>query len=248
MNPAQPIAIQTGDRVKVLVSTEKRDPWLTPKAGWEGIAVAPALNMEATHWQVRFLEPWCSLGITRIMPVTSLQVLSGMKGEAPPASDQDAPTDESKAAEGMCEELSNGPLSACPPDAPEDACPDDLDLAEDGEEPQDVEIEEVLEASPEVTDTPKAGGRDFVIGARFRVKDQAGGSSGEEHIVRRRGQFATVCRICEIATSCVEVIFEDDGRPVMIPKGYLAPIKNKQGSESTPQKPLRAKAQMKLPF
>jgi hypothetical protein len=79
-------SIQCGRRVKVAASAKNKDPWVDQKVGWEGVAVAPAANMESTHWQIRFLEPWCGLNILRVMPVASLVVIddaSDIEAEAP---------------------------------------------------------------------------------------------------------------------------------------------------------------------
>lgn len=239
MESSQSIALQPGDRVKVLVSTEKRDPWLTPKEGWEGVAVAPATNMEATHWQIRFVEPWCSLGISRIMPLSSLAVVSAV---APQEATKEEPVPETCGPAQI--ELSDVAEMAL---VEEEVDIEDVPAEEDGMEPCE-NPEDDVEPIPEPQKSPKGTAREFSIGAQFRVKDQAGDSSGEEHISRRRGQVGTVCRICELATSCVELEFGDGGRPVMIPKSYLSPTKLSPEIAQPAQKIIKAKTQMKLPF
>lgn len=241
METSQPVALQPGDRVRVLVSTDKRDPWLTPKEGWEGVAVAPAINMEASHWQIRFEEPWCSLGIARIMPLSSLEVVSA-------ATQKDAPEERVEAEEMTLVEVADASSGvAVEPEAKEATKEEDPPVEED-DAPPEFDQEEIPEPMPELQKPAKGGVREFVVGAQFRVKDQAGDSSGEEHILRRRGQVGTICRICEMATSCVEVRFDDGGLPVIIPKTYLAPIKLSTESEQKVPKIIKAKAQMKLPF
>lgn len=239
MESSQSIALQPGDRVKVLVSTEKRDPWLTPKEGWEGVAVAPATNMEATHWQIRFVEPWCSLGISRIMPLSSLEVVSAVAPKEVTAED---PVAES-CGSAQIESSDVAKTALVEEEADIEAVSEEEDMAEPILDPEDD-----VEPIPVPQKTPKGTAREFTIGAQFRVKDQAGDSTGEEHISRRRGQVGTVCRICELATSCVELEFGDGGRPVMIPKSYLSPTKLSPEIAQPAPKIIKAKTQMKLPF
>lgn len=234
--------IQAGDRVKVTVSTEKRDPWLTPKEGWEGLAVAPALNMEATHWQIKFAEPWCSLGITRIMPLASLQVIGGAKYETERLEEQDVLADEK---------------------APDNHEPfaEELVETEDGESPEEgvlfyeVSVSELDEDAPnneekiEVENPVKNTG--FATGDLVMVKKNAGANSDEQHLIRRQGQAGRIIRNCEIATACVEVDFEDGKLPVLVPKSLLQSV-NKTHRDAKSDTPLNdhpvLKKQMKLPF
>lgn len=240
MDAPQSVSLTAGDRVKVLVSTEKRDPWLTPKQGWEGIAVAPATNMESTHWQIRFVEPWCSLGMTRIMPLSSLQVI--------PGGEQDVlPEEPGEQGDMSPDEALDEAVEFAVTDEIEDAACEDFPTEEEGELTT-LGPDETPDPAPEPKRAAKGGSREFLVGTQFRVKDQAGDSSGEEHIVRRRGQIGTVTRTCELATSCVEVSFGDGGLPVTVPKSYLAPVKLAQDGNPNDQRKIKAKSQMKLPF
>lgn len=239
--------LRPGDRVKVTVSTEKRDPWLTPKQGWEGIAVGPALNMENTHWQIKFVEPWCSLGMTRIMPVDSLQVLGRTM-------------DEEMAIEEKPEDIH---VEEVAPTSEQDSAQDD-GIEEEFEQESSDEITE--EEAPEAELLPEdelekveknssSKGKDFVVGDVVRVRNKAGANSAEEHIIRRQGHIGRVIRLCEVATSCVDVDFEDGKLPVMMPKAFLLPVTQGQEHEKkidcdevkTPRA-IKVKAQMRLPF
>jgi hypothetical protein len=235
--------IKVGDRVRICVGTEVRDPWLSPKEGWEGIAVSPALNMEATHWQIKFAEPWCSLGMTRIMPISAMVVIGGKDIDVSPMDSADVPIE--------------APQVKAEIDGAEEAAPAQIedsedalgDLVEDDILDNELEPEAVFDIEIELAPTEK--GSLFELNTLVRVKNKAGSTAGEEHIVQRRGMVGQIIRLCEIATSCVEVEFENQSLPVMIPRAYLQPLAASSrpevaGETETPRK-IKA-AQMKLPF
>lgn len=235
--------IKAGDRVRICVGTDVRDPWLSPKEGWEGIAVSPALNMEATHWQVKFVEPWCSLGMTRIMPILAMVVIGGDGADVSPTDSLDvsieAPHIEAEigeTSEGSSEQTGNSddPLG----DVIEESMPDNEN---EHEAAVDKNIDSVLLKK----------GSSFEVGALIRVKDMAGSTAGEEYIVQRRGMVGRIIRLCEIATSCVEVEFDNQPLAVMVPRSYLQPVAINYSTdvEVKAEKPRKAKAaQMRLPF
>lgn len=68
--------IFTGARVRVVLPEGERDPWLKPKAGWEGIVLAPARDVAPDVWRVIFEPPYCSLAIPRVMPAYALTVIN----------------------------------------------------------------------------------------------------------------------------------------------------------------------------
>jgi hypothetical protein len=208
----------------------ERDPWLAPKNGWEGVAIAPAANMESTHWQIRFVEPWCDLGIVRIMPVVVLNVIEPSPGGAETSilEEHDAPPAD------QTDQIEAGRM---PKDADELAIEGDEDEGGDFQSPAEPAIQG---ASRSV--------RGFAVGDVVSVKDSAGNSAGEEHIARRRGQQGVVSCICEIATACVEVTFETNGRPVMIPKAFLTQATKTHSSEGNPPCPKKKGSQMRLPI
>ena len=234
--------IKAGDRVRITVSTEKRDPWLTPKNGWEGIAVAPTLNMEATHWQIKFVEPWCSLGITRIMPISSIIVIGGPEAEALPSSSPNGPieTPQLEAKIDTTEEVRSEQM-----DEPEDILGD---FAEEAgmDEKSDPDSEFDKNNIPPTIDKDQS----FELNTLVRVKNKAGSTTGEEHIIKRRGMTGKIIRLCEIATSCVEVEFEEQRLPVMIPKSGLQAISADSSDFSAKKRTSRKikASQMTLPF
>ena len=67
--------IFTGARVRVVLPEGERDPWLKPKAGWEGIVLAPARDVAPDAWRVIFEPPCCCLTIPRVMPAYVLTVI-----------------------------------------------------------------------------------------------------------------------------------------------------------------------------
>lgn len=74
--------IGPGERVRVVIQDGCRDPWLTQKADWRGDVVAAADDVGQDLWRVRFVPPWCELGILRIMPGDVLEVVE-TPAEAP---------------------------------------------------------------------------------------------------------------------------------------------------------------------
>jgi len=73
-----------GSRVRVVVPPECKDPWITQKDGWEGRVVAQ-LDLEKgldDHYLVMFLQPWCPLKITRILPGSVLREAKAVKTAA----------------------------------------------------------------------------------------------------------------------------------------------------------------------
>jgi len=238
-----PLDIQAGDRVKVTVSTEKRDPWLTPKEGWEGVAVAAATNMESSHWQIRFEEPWCSLGITRIMPLASLQIIGRPKHEKEGPEHQEAvPTEETA-------QVGPDPLGEDPADTGNDESPEEDEIFDDANI-DDNDESAIIEEEISETLRPSKGS-EFVEGALVRVKKSAGANSDEQHLVRRQGQVGRIIRNCEIATACVEIDFEDGKLPVLIPKSMLQGIAiatDDRVEVTTKKARPTPRTQMKLPF
>ena len=67
--------IRPGARVRVVLPEGERDPWLKPKAGWEGIVLAPARDVAPGAWRVIFEPPCCCLAIPRVMPGYVLTVI-----------------------------------------------------------------------------------------------------------------------------------------------------------------------------
>lgn len=64
--------ITPGTHVEV-VPLGRPNPWIDSKRGWRGEVVASADDLAPGHWRVRFLPPWCELGISRVMPAASLR-------------------------------------------------------------------------------------------------------------------------------------------------------------------------------
>lgn len=73
--------IRPGVRVRVVLPEGERDPWLKPKAGWEGIVLAPARDVAPDVWRVVFEPPYCCLGIPRVMPAYALTVIDPLPVE-----------------------------------------------------------------------------------------------------------------------------------------------------------------------
>lgn len=69
--------IRPGVRVRVVLPEGERDPWLKPKAGWEGVVLAPARDVAPDAWRVIFEPPCCCLAIPRVMPASVLAVIDG---------------------------------------------------------------------------------------------------------------------------------------------------------------------------
>lgn len=67
--------IAPGVRVRVEVPHGCRDPWVTQKADWRGDVVGAAEDIGPDVWRVRFVPPWCELGILRVMPGSALAVV-----------------------------------------------------------------------------------------------------------------------------------------------------------------------------
>lgn len=140
------------------------NPWIDSKRGWRGEVVGSADDLAPGHWRVRFLPPWCELGISRVMPAAVLREVAA--GPSNPAAKPE-------------------PL-VIPPDAP-----------------------------------------------TVRVKPNAGDGSGEEHVIRRRGQIGRVVHECEIATGYRVVAFAGADLPVMIHKTDLAAVAAVQKTKIT---------------
>lgn len=90
---------------------DRPNPWIDSKRGWRGEVVASADDLAPGHWRVRFLPPWCELGISRVMPASVLrEVAAGpskhVAKQEPQVIPSDAPTVRVKpnAGDGMGEE------------------------------------------------------------------------------------------------------------------------------------------------
>ncbi len=274
-----PLPITPGARVRVAVPEGIRDPWLSPKQGWEGYAVEPAINMNGDAWQIRFVDPWCNLNMTRVMPVTALVVLDTPKiasstahgdahlpqmavggdvaalGEASICEhDESTDVDHATVAEVapcdcrmVADEDRDVAATAESCEAAEKSMEDEDPPEEedhDPEAPEEVDSDETEDSCPEsaVPETNAISG--MAVGAWVRVRDKAGATGGEEHIIRRRGQVGTVRRVC---TSCafVEVEFAKGELWVMIPTSHLLTSSAAPGAGKAA---LKTGAQKTLPF